>query len=103
VRACAVIAVTHRISSLHLFDRILVMHQGKVSLALALALCLWLMGRCGVSSALARVRVPQLVGDGTHEQLLRENEHYQDLQKANNTEEPHHHHHHDHRLHPHQE
>lgn len=27
----AVIAVTHRISSLHLFDRILVMHQGKVA------------------------------------------------------------------------
>ncbi|ELR15891.1 ABC transporter, ATPbinding domain containing protein [Acanthamoeba castellanii str. Neff] len=53
-----IIAVTHRISSLHLFDRILVMHHGK------------------------------LVGDGTHEQLLGENEYYQGLQKANSEDQP---------------
>jgi ABC-type multidrug transport system fused ATPase/permease subunit len=46
-----VIAVTHRISSLYLFDRVLVMHKGKV------------------------------VGEGTHDELLASNPHYQNLQK----------------------
>jgi hypothetical protein len=31
-----------------------------------------------------------LVGDGTHEQLLGENEYYQGLQKANSEEQPRH-------------
>ncbi|MBT3583209.1 ATP-binding cassette domain-containing protein [Candidatus Woesearchaeota archaeon] len=46
------IAITHRISSVYLFDRIIVMHDGKV------------------------------VGEGTHRQLLKSNKYYKKLQEA---------------------
>jgi ABC-type bacteriocin/lantibiotic exporter with double-glycine peptidase domain len=50
------IAITHRISSVYLFDRIIVMHEGRV------------------------------VGEGTHKQLLKNNKYYQKLQEANKKE-----------------
>jgi len=51
-RAVTVLAITHRVSSMYLFDRILVMSHGE------------------------------LVGDGTHTELLRTNKYYQKLWKS---------------------
>ena len=51
-KAITIIAITHRISSMYLFDRVMVMHQGKI------------------------------VGEGTHEELMRNNSYYQLLWKS---------------------
>ncbi len=51
-RKITLIAITHRISSLHLFDRIIVMDNGKI------------------------------VGEGTHRKLLRDNKYYRRLHEA---------------------